>query len=53
MVWPQQSLEDLKFSTNNCSFGLFHIKNPTFVEDCRNQTFFWIDLKFWISTDAY
>ena len=46
MVWHQQSLEDLNFSTNNCSFDLFHMENPTFVEDCRNQTVLWIDMKF-------
>ena len=45
MVWHLQSLKKLKFAR------LFHIKNQTFVEDCRNQTVLWIDFKFWILAD--
>ena len=45
-VWPLQSLKNLNFATYNWSLGLFDIENLTFVEDCRNQTVLWIDLKF-------
>ena len=47
-VWPLQSLKNLNFATYNWSLGLFDIENLTFVEDCRNQTVLWIDLKFQI-----
>ena len=50
-VWHLQSIFFLNFASYTWSVGPFQIKNQTFIEDCRNQTILWIDLKFRILAD--